>query len=59
MKSSSQKYRVNKLINNSKGHDMKILENSRRLLFSLQSIQSDSPPSEEGDSDAKASLTEF
>lgn len=37
---------------------MEILENSRILILSLKSIQSDSSPSGEGDIDEMASFTE-
>lgn len=42
---------------NTKGHKVEILENSRMLIFSLWSIQSDSSVTEEGNTHAKASLT--
>lgn len=59
MKSRSQKLRANNQINKSKGHKMEIVDNSRVFLYSLLSVQSDSPPSGEGGTDVVASLTVF
>lgn len=44
-------------MSNTKGHKVEILENSRILIFSLWSIQSDSSVSEEDNTHTKTSLT--
>lgn len=44
-------------MSNTRGHKVEILENSRILIFSLWSIQSDSSINGEGNTHAKTSLT--